>query len=631
MISESSGEPAQPALDGARIGCVSWLSSISDVLDRGTTLMAAALTGVLVLIMFVGVIYRYVLNDALPWTEEAAGFTMGWLVFGGAAVLYRCGGHPATTVLTSRLRGVPRQVVEAITETAVGIYLLVMIAAGLELMILPQPHSPALNISYKVAYLAIPVAGVVMLVHWLRRMSADEPRAFRLLTLLAAAAGGALVIAFAGSNSSLLDGVPLWPVWLVLPISFLLGVPVAVALGLSSAVMIASSTSVPLSIFALRAYAGLDSPAFLAIPAFMLTGSLMLVTGMSNGLIAFTSILVGRVRGGLALSDVVASVLFADISGSAVADTAAIGTTLMPEMVRRGYDRDFVAAHQAAAGSLGTLFPPSISMIIFATVTSVSVTALFLSSIIPGLLVAITYMLIAYVVARWRKYPREEKARFADVAPVVLKALPALVAPLIVIGGILGGVFTPYEAGAVAAVYVAIVGTIIRLRSVRSYGAALIDGAKTAAMVMFIIANASVLAWVLTSQQIPQHAAAYVDGLTHHAVPALMLISLVLIGLSIILEPPAILIAVVPIMLPIVSGFGVSSLQFGVIVMMSGAIGMLLPPIGLTLLVSVAIIQSSLERAAIAALPYVVAACCDLLLVIVFPTLTAWLPRFVHP
>ena len=630
MRRKLSAETAPPSVRGSRHGCAGMLSRASSELARGTTVVAAALTGALVAIMFVGVIYRYVLNDALPWTEEVAGFAMGWLVFIGAAVMYRTDGHPASTLLTSRLHGVSRQWVEAIAQAAVGIYLLVLIGAGLQLLTHTQPHSPVLNISYKVAYAAIPLSGAVMLVHWLEHMLCGQRRAFRGLTLLAAAAGAACIALFAGSAAPLLEGTPLTLVWLVLPITYALGVPIAIVLGLSSMLLITVSGTVPLSIVPLQAYAGINTPAFLAIPTFMLTGSLMLETGMSQGLVRFACALVGRIRGGLALADVVASVLFADVSGSAVADTAAIGTTLMPEMVRRGYDRDFVAAHQAAAGSLGTLFPPSISMIIFATVTSVSVTALFLSSILPGLLVAASYMAIAYLIARRRGYPREPRTGLAGIVPAFVHAIPALVAPAVVIGGILGGVFTPYEAGAVAAVYVAIVGAMARARSARSYGGALVDGAKTSAMVLFIIANASVLAWVLTSQQVPQTVTTYVGSLTHQAVPTLALISVALIGLSIVLEPPAILIAVIPIMLPLVTSVGVPALQFGVVVMICGAIGMVLPPIGLTLLVSVAVIHSSLERAAAAALPYVVAACCDLVLVIGLPALTSWLPHLAH-
>lgn len=607
-----------------------WLVCLSDQLDRYSALLAAFLMGALVVVMFIGVIYRYVLNNALPWTDEVSVFAMGWLVFVGATVLYHREGHPASTLLAEHLRPPLRRTVADLAEILVGAYLVALVWSGIDLLQEPQPHSPALSISYAAVYVSIPIAGIVMLVHWLRRLIDAGPRRSAPLVVAASVLFGSLLIALTGSGANWLAEVPQWLIWLMLPVAFILGVPISIVLGLGSMVFITISAFTPLSIVVQRAYAGIDNPTFLAIPAFMLTGALMGVTGMSEGLVAFASMLVGRVRGGLAIADVLASVLFADISGSAVADTATIGTTLMPGMVRRGYDRDFVAAHQAAAGSLGTLFPPSISMIIFATVTSVSITGLFLSSIVPGLLVAASYMLIAYLVARRRGYPREERPSVAGMTRAMTIALPALVAPLIVLGGILLGVFTPYEAGAIAAVYVAVAGMIIRPRSLWSYGAALIDGAKMASMVLFIIANASVLAWVVITQQIPQEAAAYVGHMTRQPVLILLVVSALLIALSIFLEPPAILIAVVPIMLPIIGRAGISAQQFGVVVMMTGAIGMVLPPIGITLLVSVAIINSSIERAARAAIPYVAAACLDLVLVIVVPALTAWLPHLFH-
>lgn len=611
------------------------LARLSDVLDRCTTLLVALLLATLVGVMFIGVIYRYVLNDALAWSEEIAGFCMGWLVFLGAAALYRADGHPASTLLLARVGDPAKQLVTALAQIIAGAYLVIMTAAGIELLQQPQPHSPALLLSYSVAYVVIPISGGIMLVHWLRQHLGEWPStvAARINAVVVVAAAlllGCSVVAATGSGADWLDQVPTGLLWLVLPVAFILGVPISIVLGFGATLFITCDGQTPLSIVAQRAYAGIDNATFLAIPAFMLTGALMLVTGMSEGLVSFASLLVGRIKGGLALADVLASVLFADISGSAVADTATIGNALMPGMVQRGYDRDFVAAHQAAAGSLGTLFPPSISMIIFATVTSVSVTGLFESSIIPGLLVAATYMLIAYLVARRRNYPREPRSRVWVIIRAMMAALPSLVAPLIVLGGILLGIFTPYEAGAVAAVYVAVAGVMLRPASLRSYGEALVEGGKMAAMVMFIIASASVLAWVMISQQIPQEAAAYVGSLAAQPIPCLLMTAALLIALSIFLEPPAILIAVVPIMLPIVNNAGVPPLQFGVVVMICGAIGMLLPPIGITLLVSVAIIRSSIERAARAAIPYVAAACLDLTLVIVFPGLTSWLPHLIH-
>jgi tripartite ATP-independent transporter DctM subunit len=611
-------------------GAASLLARTSELLDGASAVLAALLMTALIAVMFTGVIYRYVLNDALPWTDEIAGFFMGWLVFLGSGIVYRRAGHPSITVLTRRLAGRGATIAAMFRETATGAYLCVLFGAGIQVLLEPQPHSPVLELSYRIAYLSVPVAAAVMLVHWARFLARDLPARRAACLIAAGMLIGTGLLAIMLVQPAWLANLPVSPFWILLPLLLVASVPVAMALGLCSSVLLAAANAVPPSIIVERAYAGIDNPSFLAIPAFMLTGSLMLATGLADDLIAFAASLVGRVRGGLALADVVASVLFADISGSAVADTAAIGTALMPGMVRRGYDAHFVAAHQAASGSLGTLFPPSISMIIFATVTSVSVSGLFLSSIVPGLLVAATYMGIAYVIARRRGYPREPARSIGVVLGTTLGAIPALVAPVVVLGGILFGVFTPYEAGAIAAVYVATVGLALRPRSVLAYGRAVVDGAGTAAMVMFIIANASILAWVMIGDQIPQSVAAYVASLTSQPSIILVLVSAVLIVLSVFLEPPAILIAVVPILLPIVTHVGTSPFHFGVIVMLTSAIGMLLPPIGITLLVSVAIIGTPMERAARAAVPYVIAGAVDALLVIFVPGLTRWLPDLVH-
>ncbi|MGH7121178.1 MAG: TRAP transporter large permease subunit [Acetobacteraceae bacterium] len=606
------------------------INRASDLIDRASVMIVGIIMAALIGIMFVGVIYRYILNDALPWTDEIAGFLMGWLVFVGAAIVYRRAGHPSITVVTRAFTGQAAVIAAMVRESAIGAYLCVLFGSGIEVLLARQPHSPVLGLSYRILYVSVPLATLMMLVHWARFLALELSVRRAVIAAAAGALVGAALVAAMLMEPAWLQDLPVGFFWLLLPATFAMGVPVAMVLGFCSSVLLAVANAVPASIIVERAYAGIDNPSFLAIPAFMLTGSLMLATGLAEDLILFAASIVGRIRGGLALADVVASVLFADISGSAVADTAAIGTALMPGMVQRGYDPHFVAAHQAAAGSLGTLFPPSISMIIFATVTSVSVSGLFLSSIIPGLLVALTYMGIAYVIARRRGYPRERAGSITEVLGTTLHAVPALVAPIVVLGGILFGVFTPYEAGAIAAVYVAIVGLILRPRTVLSYGGALLDGSKTAAMVMFIIANASILAWVMIGDQIPQTVAAYVASLTSQPIVILVLVSIVLIVLSVFLEPPAILIAVVPILLPIVAHVGTSPFHFGVIVMLCGAIGMLLPPIGITLLVSVAIINTPMERAARAAVPYVFAGVADTLLVILVPGLSTWLPHLVH-
>ncbi len=599
------------------------IATVGAGVDMATVAVSCALLVALTITMFVGVIYRYVLNNALPWTEELAGLCMGWLVFLGSVVLYKRGGHPAIDTLTRRLTPGMRNWADALRDVAVGAYFITLIIAGAALAMSPQPHTAALGISYALLYAAIPVAGLFACIHWLNDLAVRcMPR--RAAAIVAVVGLGVWFLRALPAER--FQAIPAGSIWLLLPLLFGLGVPIAIVLG-STSIIALSLSATPLTIVAQRLYAGIDNPAFLAIPAFMLTGTLMEASGMSEGLVAFASSLVGRFRGGLAHADVLASVLFADTSGSAVADTAAIGAVMMPGMRARGYGEGFVVAHQAASGSLGTLFPPSISMIIFATVTSVSVTGLFLSSLIPGFLVAGTYMLIAYIIARRHGYPPEPPVALRQLGRITWTALPSLIAPIIVLGGILGGVFTPYEAGAVAVVYVLIVAGLSRKhRSIGAFGRALIGGVKTASMVMFIIANASIVAWIMIGNQVPQRAAAFVAGSTHNQISVLILICLLLIVLAIFLEPPAILIAVIPICLPIVQNVGVSPLHFGVIVMLTTAIGMMLPPIGITLLVSASILGTQIERAARNVIPYVLAVAVDLLIVIIFPQVALWLP-----
>lgn len=604
---------------------------VSDTVNDACRWLCTAFMAALVLAMFVGVVYRYLLNDALAWTGEAAGLATGWLVFLGTAALYRRSGHPAVLVVLDRLGERRRRQVTFVREIFVGAYLGLLFLSGVGVTFASNPpRTIALHISYAYLYAAIPVAAAVMLLHWFAGLLRERPGGTAALAVVAAAAVDALLIWLTRGAPDGLYAVPLAVLWALLPVMFLLGVPIAVVLGMFSMTVLAFSGVIPLSIAAERIYAGIDDPSFVAIPTLMLTGALMLRTGMSEKLVGFASAIVGRLRGGLALADVVASVLFADISGSAVADTAAIGSVMMPEMRRRGYAAGFVTAHQAAAGALGTLFPPSISMIIFATVTSVSVTSLFLGSLVPGIVLGLLFMVLAYVVALRKGYPREAPLSARRFGRATVGAVPAGVAVVVVLGGILGGIFTPSEAGSIAAVYVLLVGcNRLRHKGLRSVLGAFADAAETTAMVMFIIANAAVMAWMMISLRIPQSAVTTIKSLTTDRLVLVALICLLLIALAVFLEPPAILIAVVPIVLPVVTVAGVDAVHFGVLVMLTTTIGMLLPPVGISLLVAVGIAETPLGTAAKAVIPYVLTALVVLALVVLFPNTVDLLSNLV--
>lgn len=613
-VPESSGDAVTSTPTGP-------LAPVSAVLVRATRVVSAVSLLVLVIVMFVGVFYRYVLNNALGWTGEIAGLTTGWLVFLTASTLLTKSGHPAITAFLRPLSPVQRRWAAALRETCVGVYLMLLLTAGLAVTFASgAPQTSYLRLNYALLYAAIPVAAAIMLVHWAARLRSSVAKGALPVVAAACVMAGFLWLLTAGAPAPLY-AVPMVVLWLSLPLMFALGVPIAIVLGLFSMTVLSFTGTVPLSILAERVYAGIDEPSFLAIPVLVLTGALMLRTGMSAKLVAFASSLVGRVRGGLAIANVLASVFFADISGSAVADTAAIGSVMMPEMKKRGYSPGFVVAHQAASGAMGTLFPPSISMIIYASVTSVSVTTLFLSSLVPGIITAILFMCLAYVLARRFDFPREPAISRRELGQAWAGAIPSAGAVALVLGGILGGVFTPPEAGATAAVYVFVVSLLSRsgnrLKAART---ALLEAAETTAMVMFIIANAGVMAWMMISFQIPQSVVEGIESLTTNRTVVTLLLCLVLIALAIFLEPPAILIAVVPIVLPLVTALGGDPIHFGVIVMLTTTIGMIIPPIGITLLVAAGILQTPLEVAARAALQHMAVVAAVLVLVVLVPS-----------
>lgn len=603
----------------------SHIFGILRVLRNGLHRIISALVAILmvtvVIITLIGVVFRYVLHHSLVWTPEISIFAEAWLVFLGVTLLFDTDGHPAITILTDRLSGRVAIATVVLREALIGTYIGVLILSGYLLVSQPHaPHSSALGIPESVGYGAVLAAGVVLAVQWLsRQFTTQAPRLALIAVILGVAGSVAVIEAYAG-GIAVIYFVPLALVWILLPILFGVGIPIAIVLGLFSSVMIAFEGGVPLSIVTARVYAGVDEPSLLAIPAFMLTGALMLELGIADKLIGFAAALTGRFIGGLALTDVVASVFFADISGSAVADTAAIGSVMMPGMRRRGYSEGFAAAHQAASGAAGTLFPPSISMIIYATVASVSVTSLFARSLIPGIILVLVYMLVAYIISKRAGYPREDRATPRVVGKSFISAGPALFAIVVVLGGILGGVFTATEAGAVAAGYVFIVGFISNpKRSPKVYVKALVSASETTSMVMFIIANATIMAWMMIGLELPQNIASSLGQLTSDRIGLMLLLSGMLIVLAIFLEPPAILVAVVPIILPLTMEASIDPINLGVMLMLTTAVGMILPPIGICLLVSVSVLGIPVERAVRPAIPYMIGAIAVLVLVIVAP------------
>lgn len=414
---------------------------------------------------------------------------------------------------------------------------------------------------------------------------------------------------------------------LMLIVLIALSVPIFLSIGLSTiAAFIASGQ--PLFMIAQKMFDGVNSYVLLAVPLFMLAGSLMDQGGMSRRLVDFSESLVGHFRGGLAITSILSSMLFAGVSGSAAADTAAVGSVLIPPMKKKGYDKNFAAAIIATGGSIGVIIPPSIPMIIFAFIANISVGKLFLAGILPGILIGIS--LIVLVVFKTRNLAIDNERGSFDLArfkAAFKDAILALGIPFIIVGGILGGLFTATESAAVAVVYAFVISKWIykELDWHRVYLAS-VYATKTSAIILMIISIATVFSWYLSMNNIQELLSDAFLMISHNKYILLICINLFLLIMGTFVETTAALILFVPVMTPLLGSLGVDPLSYGVMIVTNLAIGMLTPPLGICLIVSGSISGSKILEISRAIVPFLLVMVFDLLLITFVPFLTLYLP-----
>lgn len=382
-------------------------------------------------------------------------------------------------------------------------------------------------------------------------------------------------------------------------ITAILGFPIWAVLCLSSFIALTLGSSTPLIVVVQRMFTSVDSFPILAVPLFMIAGNLMETGGISRRLIDFCNAILGSLTGGLAMAAVLTCMFFAAISGSGPATVAAIGGILIPSMEKEGYDKAFSAAVMAVAGAIGVIIPPSIPMVNYGVVGSVSISTLFAAGFGPGFLVGISLMIVCYVTAKKNGYGQANKPKFS-VANIIIKfkdAFFALLMPVIILGGIYGGVFTPTEAAAVSVIYGFLVGIVIyREMDIRKIPGLFMAAGKSTAMVMMIIASASGFGWILTSERIPDVIATAMISLSNSRIMILLLINIMLLIVGCLMETTAAIIILTPIFLPIVTQLGVNPVHFGIIMVVNLAIGMSTPPLGVNLFVACGIAKISIEQ-----------------------------------
>ncbi|SET08097.1 C4-dicarboxylate transporter, DctM subunit [Natronincola peptidivorans] len=410
----------------------------------------------------------------------------------------------------------------------------------------------------------------------------------------------------------------------------LLNIPIAISLGLST-ILSLIIFDFPLSMFPQIMYASIGKFTLLAIPFFILAGIIMEYAGISKRLIKFANVLVGHFRGGLAIVTVIVACFFAAISGSGPATVAALGAILIPAMVNAGYDKGMSSALIASAGGIGIVIPPSIAFVVYGVLAEVSIGRLFVAGIIPGLLMGIALILASYYVMRNNEnlitYP---KATTKEIFMAFKDAFWGILSPVIILGGIYGGFVTPTEAAGVAVVYGLFVGLFIYKEiKIKDLGELLVKASISSATVLFIIANASVFAWLLTTGRIATDMANALMGLTSSTIGILLIMNVIFIIAGCFIDAISAYYILVPILLPVIRTLGIDPVVFGVFMTVNLAIGLATPPVGINLYVACNISKLSLQEISKKVLPFIVASIIVLLMITFIPQLSLWLPNFL--
>jgi C4-dicarboxylate transporter DctM subunit len=423
-------------------------------------------------------------------------------------------------------------------------------------------------------------------------------------------------------------------IWMFLAAFVLLlsmGIPIAIGLGGSAlAYILMSGEDISLTILTQTTFAGMASFPLLAIPLFMLAGNLMNEGGLTQDLVRFARLLLGHISGGLGLATILASAIFAAISGAAVATAVAIGMVMIPAMKQAGYEEDVSAAVTATASCMGPIIPPSIPFIVYGVIANVSIGALFLGGVVPGILLALGLMVYMWYVARKRHYPIEPQASFEEVVVGAWKALPALLMPAIIMGGILSGVFTPTEAAGVVTVYAFLVGMFFYRRiKWRRLPDVLLNAGLESAMIMLLLGLSEPFSWVVAVEQLPQMMIEGIRQVSDSPYVVLLLVNIVLILIGIPIETAPALVIVAPVLAPMAVEMGIDPVHMGLVVCFNLVLGLVTPPVGAVLFAVCGITGISLERLSKAIWAPFWIAIGVLALITYIPALSTFLPKLL--
>ncbi|MDC7706590.1 TRAP transporter large permease [Vogesella indigofera] len=417
-------------------------------------------------------------------------------------------------------------------------------------------------------------------------------------------------------------------IFTLLLVLMLTGMPISISLGLTVLTFLFTMTEVPIEAVALKLFTGIEKFEIMAIPFFILAGNFLTHGGVARRMINFASSMVGHWHGGLGLAGVIACALFAAVSGSSPACVVAIGSILLPAMVKQGFPRDFGAGVITTSGALGILIPPSIAMVMYSVATNTSVGQLFMAGVIPGLMLATFLGLTTWYRARKFGYPRLPKASFRQRLHAFRESMWGLFLIVVVIGGIYTGIFTPTEAAAMSAVYAFIVAVFVyKDLTLKQVPKVLLDSASMSAMLLYIITNAVLFSFLMTSEGIPQAMAGWLIDAGLGPIAFLLVVNIILLLAGNVMEPASIVLIFAPILFPVAVALGIDPVHFGILIVVNMEVGMCHPPVGLNLYVASGITKMGITELTVAVWPWLLTMLAFLVLVTYVPLISLWLPR----
>ena len=411
----------------------------------------------------------------------------------------------------------------------------------------------------------------------------------------------------------------------------LTGMPISISLGLTVLTFLFTMTQVPIESVALKLFTGIEKFEIMAIPFFILAGNFLTHGGVARRMINFATSMVGHWHGGLALAGVMACALFAAVSGSSPATVVAIGSIIMPAMVRQGYPKGFGAGVITTSGALGILIPPSIVMVMYSVSTNTSVGKLFMAGVIPGLMLATLLGLTTWYLARKHNYPRLKKATWGERFIAFRKSAWGLLLIVIVMGGIYTGIFTPTEAAAMSAVYAFIVAVFVyKDMGFKQAPKVLLDSASMSAMLLYIITNAVLFSFLMTSENIPQAMAGWIMDKGFGVVSFLLVVNVLLLLAGNVMEPSSIVLIMAPILFPVAMTLGIDPVHFGIMMVVNMEVGMCHPPVGLNLYVASGITKMGISELTVAVMPWLLTMLAFLMIITYIPQISLWLPNLLY-